>query len=189
MEDQQPPVPQRSRRHVWRLVWPFQRKARSVTRCTIIEKSRYQVAVGDEDRMVDNLQSSSSTIRRVRLAKEWTKTWTVDTERTTVARATAGVDIPFVELRAEAERTLRSEFSITAGERETFEEEVTLQIAAHTKSKIVFSWKEIRQKGVVRIETEYYEAHIPFEIVVGLTFDLQQIDSPSQPTISDGSPS
>lgn len=101
----------------------------------------------------------------------------------------AGLDIHFLSLKTEAERALREEYSITTGERETYEEEVTLEIAPHTRSEILFSWKEIRQQGIIKLTAGSYEARIPFEIVVGLTFDQRQVDISSdrrQPPTSPG---
>jgi hypothetical protein len=186
MEHQHLPVKRGSwRRFFQRLFRPFRRRAQTFIRNTIVEQSRYQVSLGDEVRMVDNSQSSSSTTRKARLTREWTKSWTVDAERTTMTRGSADLGLHIVDLRAMAERTLREAYSFTAEERETFEEEVTLRIAPHTTSRIVFSWQEIRQKGIVRTETDDFEARIPYEIVVGLTFDQQQVDIPSRPAISE----
>jgi hypothetical protein len=179
MEHQYPPARQRWwRRFLRKLATPFRHRPRTPTTSVIIEESRYQVSLGDETRMVNNSQSSSSTTRKVRLTREWTRTWTVDVNRITMTRQSAGLGIHFLDLKAQAERTLREAYSITTGERETFEEEVTLKIAPHTKSEILFSWREIRQKGVVQVVTDGFEARIPYEMVVGLTFDQQQVDIP-----------
>jgi hypothetical protein len=172
------------RRFLGRLIRPFHHKVRALAASTIIEQSRYRVPLGDEARVVNNSQSSSSTIRKVRLAREWTRTWIVDVERTTMAHGSVSLDIHFLDLSAEAGRVLREAYSIRTGERATFEEEVTLRIAPHTRSEILFSWQEIRQRGVVKIETDHFEARIPYEIVVGLTFDQQQIDIPNHPANS-----
>jgi hypothetical protein len=60
--------------------------------------------------------------------------------------------------------------------RETFEEEVTLNVAPRTRCRVIFSWKEIRQKGVVQLASGGFQARIPYEVVAGITFDQQQID-------------
>ena len=133
--------------------------------------------MGDETRTIDNSKSTSPTQRVVRLSREWSRTCTVDVEHATMAHGSAGLGIHLLALKAEAERTVRKTYSASAEERETFEEEVTLNIGAHTRSKIVFSWKEIRQQGVVQLAGEGIEVRIPYEAVVGLTFDQQQIDT------------
>jgi hypothetical protein len=143
----------------------------------IVEGSRYEVSLGDETRTIDNSRSTSPTTRQVRLTREWARTCAVDAEHITTVHGSAGLRIHVLDLKAEAERTLRKNYSTTSEERETFEEVVTLNILEHTRSEIVFSWKEIRQKGTVQVAGEGFEAQVPFEVVVGLTFDQQQIDS------------
>ncbi len=142
----------------------------------VIEGSRYEVAMGDETRTVDNSKSGSSTQRVVRLSREWSRTCAVNVEHATTASGSAGLGIHLLDLKIEAEHTLSKTYSATSEERETFEEEVTLNIGPHTRSEIVFSWKEIRQKGVVQLAGEGVDVRIPYEAVVGLTFDQQQID-------------
>jgi hypothetical protein len=143
----------------------------------VIEGSRHTVPLGDETRVIDNSQSGSPTTRVVRLTREWTRTCSVDAEHITTLHGSAGLGIHMVELKAEAERTLSRSYSSSATERETFEEEVTLNIGEHTRSEVVFSWKEIRQQGDVLITGQGFEARVPYEVVVGLTFDQQQIDT------------
>jgi len=45
--------------------------------------------------------------------------------------------------------------------------------------KLRFFWKEIRQKGDVQISGAAFQAQIPYEVVVGVTFDQQQVDAPN----------
>jgi hypothetical protein len=147
---------------------------------TVIEGSRYEVPLGEETRIIDNSRSSSSTLRVVRLVREWVRTFSVDVTNITTIRGSTGLDIHVVNLKAEAEHALNRRYSNVTEERETFAEEVTLNILEHTKSRIVFSWKEIRQKGIVQARGSNFEMHIPYEIVVGVTFDQQQIDDKDQ---------
>jgi hypothetical protein len=151
--------------------------SRPPTTSTIIEGSRYEVHLGNETRTIDNSKSASSTTRVVRLAREWTRTCAVDTEHITTEHGSAGLGIHVLDLKVEAERTLSRTYSTTTEKRETYSEEVTLNIAEHTKSEIVFYWKEIHQKGIVQVVGVGFEARIPYEVVVGLTFDQQQVDA------------
>ena len=127
---------------------------------------------------MDNSKSGSPTTREVRLTREWTKTFVVDVEHITTVHGSADFSIRVLELKVEAERTLSKAYSTTTTERETFEEKVTVNVAPYTKSEIVFSWKEIRQKGSVQVVGAGFESQIPYEVVVGLTFDQQQTDTP-----------
>jgi hypothetical protein len=143
---------------------------------TIVEGSRYEIPLGDEERVIDNSMSASTTVRVVRLTREWARTCLVDVEHITTVHGSAAAGFSVLDLKAEAEHTLSKTYSTTTEERETFAEEVTLNISAHTKSKILFSWKEIRQKGVVQVMGAGFESRIPYELVAGVTFDQQQID-------------
>lgn len=114
-------------------------KSPAPTASTIIEGSRYEVPLGEETRIIDNSKSSSPTTRVVRLTREWAKTYALDVERNMTVRGSAGLGIHIVlQLKAEAERVLRNTYSVSSEERETFAEEVTLNIAQHTKSEIIF---------------------------------------------------
>lgn len=101
-------------------------------------------------------------------------------ERATTTLGSAGIDLRVVDLKAAAQRTLSTTYSAGARERETFEEEVTLNVAPHTCCRVVFSWKEIRQSGVVQLASGGSQVRIPYEVVVGVTFDQQQIDDQTQ---------
>jgi hypothetical protein len=144
----------------------------------VMEGKRIEVPLGNESRTIDNLDSSSSSIRTVRLTREWARTWAVDMERTTTVRGAAGLGVHLLSLKADAERTLRNTYSITTDEKQTFTEEVTLNIADHKMVKIIFFWKQIRQIGAVQLIGKKFDVRIPYEVVVGLTFDQRQIDIP-----------
>ena len=143
----------------------------------VVEGSRFDVALGDETRTIDNSKSGSATTRVVRLSREWSRTCTVDEQHATTGHGSAGLGLHLLDLKVEAEHTLSKTYSTSSEERETFEEEVTLNIGPGTRSEIVFSWKEIRQKGVIQLTGEGLDVRFPYEAVVGLTFDQQQIDS------------
>jgi len=74
---------------------------------TLIEGSRYEVPLGEETRTIDNSKSSSSTIRVVRLTREWGKTCVLDVEHNMTVRGSAGLGIHVLNLKAEAERLLK----------------------------------------------------------------------------------
>jgi hypothetical protein len=122
------------------------------------------------------LRSSSPTSRLVRLAREWSRTCTFSSERDIKIHGSIGIGFNIFDLKAEAERLVKKNYSTTFEERENFTEEVTLNIAQHTKSEVIFYWKEVRQKGVARFSEGDFEVEIPYEVVVGPTFDQEQID-------------
>lgn len=147
---------------------------------TVAEEARYEVPLGDEAFVIDNSQSAAATTRVVRLTREWTRTSEVDIERATTTQRSVGIAMRVLDLKAAAEHTLNEKYSVTTGERKTFEEEVTLNVAPHTRCRVIFSWKEIRQKGVVLLASGGSQVRIPYEIAVRITFDQQQIDDEAQ---------
>jgi hypothetical protein len=142
----------------------------------VIEGRRYEVPLGDDTRRIDYSQSSSSTTRTMSISRVWTKSYSLDITRHNVIRGSAGLALPVLALEAEAERALRNRYSISVGEREVFEEQVTLNVTGPTRSEITFSWKQIRQQGTVRLSGADFDVDIPFEAVVGVTFDHRQVD-------------
>jgi hypothetical protein len=147
------------------------------TTSTIIEGTRYEVHLGKDTRVIDNSRSISSTIWGQRITRKWTRTYSLDAERHRVIRGAAGFDFHLLTLKAEAERTLKNIYSVTSEEREVFEQQVTLNVAAHTRSEVSFFWKEIRQRGTVRLSGTGFEVELPYEAVVGLAFDQEQVDA------------
>jgi hypothetical protein len=142
----------------------------------VLDGDRYEVNLGrPEARVIDNSGGTSSVVRTFRLSREWTRTLTTDTE--TALKATAGLTIPLVRVKAEIEGALRQHFSHAFQERQSFEDTVVVTVAAHTKTTVLFSWKEIRQTGTVRMSKDGHQLlDVPFESVVGLSFDQKQID-------------
>jgi hypothetical protein len=142
----------------------------------IVEASRRELALGDETRVIDNSRSSSPTVRTMRLTKEWTKSYAVDMESAMTVKGSVALSA-LAALKAEAERTLTKHYSASVEDRRSFEEEVTLTIGAGIRSEIVFSWKEICQTGTVVLRSADTAVEIPFEVVVGVTFDQRQVDA------------
>jgi hypothetical protein len=142
----------------------------------VLDGDRYEVDLGrPETRVIDNSGGTSSVVRTFRLSREWTRTLTTDTEK--ALKATAGLTIPWVKIKAEIEGALNQHFSHSFQERQSFEDTVVVTVAAHTKTTVLFSWKEIRQAGMVLMSRDGRQLlNVPFESVVGLSFDQKQID-------------
>jgi hypothetical protein len=142
----------------------------------VIEVSRSEVPMGEELLHIDNSQSSSHSVRVKRLTKEWTRSYSVEIDKSSTISGGAGLAFHIVELKAQAEQAVSHKYSARADERETYEDEVTITVAARTKSEIVFSWKEIHQNGYVVFGEEEGAPQVPFDIVMGVTFDQRQVD-------------
>jgi hypothetical protein len=143
--------------------------------CQISEGERFEVDVGDpEIRVIDNSSGFSDAVRTFKLCRTWSRTLTTDTER--ALRAIAGLSIPWVQVKAEIDGALTQHLSRSFQEQQSFEDTVVITAAAHTKTTVFFAWKEIRQKGSVRVLVNGVAADVPFEAVIGLSFDQKQVD-------------
>ena len=142
----------------------------------LIKGKYYEVPLGEDTRIIDNSKSSMPTMRVVRLTREWAKTYALGFERAKTNRGSAGIS-HILTLQTEAERTLRDTYSVTSERREIFEEVVTLNIDARTRSEISFFWKEVHQEGTVLLSGPDLEVEIPYDVVVRVTFDQQQVDA------------
>jgi hypothetical protein len=159
-------------------------KSPTLNSSKVIEGTRRQVSLGEDTRIVDNSKSKASARSVVRFTREWTKEYSLEFGQLNTLGGGSKIDLHVLSLKGEIERTLEKAYSFTSGERKESTQEITLHIPGYTKSEITFSWKEIHQEGVVRLEgTDFetgsdYEIDIPYDIVVDLTFDLRQVDAP-----------
>ena len=110
------------------------------------------------------------------MTKEWTRSYSVEIDRSSTISGGGGLAFHVVELKAQAEQAVSHKYSAQADERQTYEDEVTITVAAKTNSEIVFSWKEIHQNGYVVFGEEEGAPQVPFDIVMGVTFDQRQVD-------------
>ena len=115
------------------------------------------------------------------LTREWARTCNLYVERTNTVRGSAGPGIHGLTLKAEAEKTLKTSYSVTSEQRWVSQEKVTLNIPERTRSMITFSWKEGRRKGIVQLTGTDFEVQVPYEVAVALTFDQKQVDTPVDP--------
>ncbi len=145
----------------------------------VVEVSRSEVPIGDEMLHIDNSQSSSPTVRVKRLTKEWTRSYNVEIDKSLSITGGGGLALHLVELKAQAEQAVSHKYSASAEERQNYEDEVTITVAAQTNSRIVFSWKEIHQNGYVVFSEEENAPQVPFDIIMGVTFDQRQVDEGS----------
>jgi hypothetical protein len=136
---------------------------------------RREVTLGEpEVRLIDNAEGLSPIVRTFRVAREWSRSWSVDLERLMEISTTIG--IPFTSIRAEIERTLQRNYSQLSQERQTFEDSVVVTVAPRTLTVVTFTWHEVRQQGVVDIDIGDRNLSVPYDCVVGVTFDQRQVD-------------
>jgi hypothetical protein len=144
----------------------------------VIETEHYETPAGnDEVRTIDNLQGTSEQVRTFGLAREWSKSYSVGSSQSTTFSESAEFSSKLVDIKTQAELRVEQNYNMTSQRRQTFEDTLTVKAAPHTYSEIRIAWKEIRQRGYVdEFDGPVHISRTPFELVVGLTYDPQQID-------------
>ena len=142
----------------------------------IVETDRVEYPLGSDLRRVDNLGSDTQVTRTVKAAKRWRQTCQLQLENANTG--SVGVDLKMADLaslKASAESTLRRQYSLSTEVEQTFEEEVTIVVAARTALTFSMDWKLIVQHGYVRLQALTGQLiHVPFEVHIGVTFDQRQ---------------
>jgi hypothetical protein len=144
----------------------------------IIETERYETPTGnDEVRSLDNLLGTSPQVRAFRLAREWSKSYSVGSTQSITVSQGAEFSSKLADFKTQAERRIEQNYNMTSQQRQTFEDTLTVTAAPHTYSEIRIAWKEVRQRGYIdEFEGPVHISRTPFDLVVGLTYDPRQID-------------
>ncbi|HEX8692513.1 MAG TPA: hypothetical protein VF746_08850 [Longimicrobium sp.] len=145
---------------------------------SFVETDRVEEPLGQEQRIIDNSKSSITLTRRFSLSKEWSQSYVLEYEKAqqngTQLTIGAGDALGF---QATAESNLKQRYSITEEARQVYAEEITLEVPARTRLRVVFDWKRIWQRGVVVVQHGPGQLlQVPFRVVVGVTFDQAQVD-------------
>ena len=143
----------------------------------VLEAERSEEVFGEDRRVIDNIRSSSPITRTITFTKEWTRTYEIQSEKT----QGAGGEVSFglkdtAALKLSAEEKLRAAYSASNQSKETCSEQVTCEVQAHTRLTVVVRWKRLWQHGHVLVQRAGQELRIPFRVVVGVTFDQEQIE-------------
>jgi len=143
---------------------------------TLRETHRTEEAIGDEARTIDN-NSDGTVTRTVTVSKKWSKTYRVGSETTRSAEASLGADMLMLSVRARIEQALKTSYDLETTEENLIAETVTINVPAHTSTRLVLTWKRLWQHGVVRVTgADGPATELPFQVAVGLTFDQSQVD-------------
>ncbi|MBD2358738.1 hypothetical protein H6G41_29785 [Tolypothrix sp. FACHB-123] len=149
---------------------------------SIIETHRSEEILGIDQRIIDNSKSTSKTTRKFTVSKEWSKSYSIQYENTQVngTELNLGVKLPEIEIaniKLTSQETLKSQYSISEGKKETYTEEVQVEVSGYKKLKVFFTWKRIWQHGVIKFRhQDNTEFDVPFQVAVEVTFDQSQID-------------
>ena len=76
-----------------------------------------------------------------------------------------------------AQSVVKDRYSISESSKQTYSEEIVIEIPAYTKLRVFFQWKRIWQLGLIRFQDRNNkEFEIPFRVALGITFDQMQVD-------------
>lgn len=147
-------------------------------KASFIETNRTEESIGEEQRAIDNSHSSISLTRRFTVSKEWFQSYTIEYEKAQSEKQQINFGLAqTVNIQTMAENSIKEYYSLSSGAKQTYTEEITLNVPAKTKLSVVFHWKRIWQQGIltIRIKTgQVFE--LPFQLAIGITFDQTQID-------------
>jgi hypothetical protein len=146
---------------------------------SIIETQRIEEPLGEETREIDNSRSSVSIQRKISVSREWTQTFVVEREGTTKVSGEINLEKAWiVGLKASAEGSVRKKYDLTTEDKQSYSEDLTIDVKGNTKVQVVLKWKQQWQCGVVLMRTQGgAEVRVPFKVCIGPTFDQCQIDS------------
>lgn len=144
----------------------------------VVETHRSEESLGIDQRLIDNSKSSTTISRRFSVSKEWAKTYSIECENSITKGAELNLGLNEISsIKLASDDAVRKQYSIASEERENYEEGIEVEVPAHTKLCISFHWKRIWQHGFIRFRNDdNLEFQVPFQIVVGVTFDQAQID-------------
>ncbi|MBG0567386.1 hypothetical protein [Actinoplanes aureus] len=144
----------------------------------IVETGRVERPVGTDTRKIDNSGSGSDVTRNIKASRRWTQSCGVEME--SLRTRSGGVDFSvadFLSLKGSLETQVRKLYSISTEQEQTFEEEIGVTVPPHTALVVVMEWKRIAQQGRIRLTVPQRGiVELPFEIDLGITFDLRQYE-------------
>jgi hypothetical protein len=144
----------------------------------VVETGQVEEPLGEEVRVIDNLQSGTGVSRSVKASREWSRTLTVGSEHTRTLGAELGAGVGWLKVKGNIESELQRNYSMETSTKYLFEEELSIDAPARTSIRLVLRWKRIWQQGVVRLAN--YDGSItevPYRFVVNVTFDQSQQDT------------
>ncbi|MFE3193915.1 hypothetical protein ACFXHA_33275 [Nocardia sp. NPDC059240] len=140
----------------------------------VIEAQRTEEPMGDETRTIDNRTGAANVVRVVRASREWSHTITFGTDRSRRTNNEFGFGPQWASVKHTIETALRDTYSNSSDFRESHSEEITVNVPAGSCIQLVLHWKRILQRGTVRVQRGRRVVEVPFQTVVGVTFDQVQ---------------
>lgn len=148
----------------------------------IIETERIEEQLGTERRLVDNSSSKVEVERSFTVAKEWTKSSSIEYEKIRTSSNSSAVSIEVgvsIALKNTSEMSLKKKYGVLETETRRYDEHISVKIPPATKLQILLNWKRIWQCGIVKLLDDQDNTYsIPFKVAIGVTFDQSQTDEP-----------
>ncbi|NWF58397.1 MAG: hypothetical protein HXY43_03555 [Fischerella sp.] len=153
-----------------------------ISSLTILETERVEEFLGSEQRLVDNSNSATKLTRKFTISKEWSQSYMIEYEKTTTRGGESGLGLQLFNLnlgnlKLTAQNNLKEKYSISESSKQTYGEEIVIEIPPYTKLRIFFQWKRLWQHGLIKFKDRSgTEFEVPFRVVIGVTFDQMQVD-------------
>jgi len=140
------------------------------------ETDRWEESLGSDLRLIDNSKGSGSVTRKLTVNKEWSKNYAVEFEKAVKVQGEMNFDIvKIISLKTTIEGNLKKKYSISENTKYAYTDEVSVEIKPSTKVSYRFKWKRVWQNGLIKCldQSGQAVAFIPFQVVVGVTFDIE----------------
>jgi TM2 domain-containing membrane protein YozV len=167
----------------WEFFWMENQEKNEWSISKVLTTDRAEEFIGEEYRLIDNSGSSGNLKRTITVSKEWSQSYTVGYENAQSSTMTAGIgDIKMGKLfnasiKTVTENIVKSNYSLSAEKKQEYREDITIEVPGYKKTRVSFRWKHILQHGIVSLSDHYgEEIHVPFQVVIGITFDQTQVD-------------
>lgn len=147
----------------------------------LVETGRSEEGWFDDERVLDNLGSSSTAHQTISVSEQWRQTIQLDRERARTSGGGGSLDIGGIaSIEAKAEQTLRETYSLTEDRQRSFTAELTIEVPPRTLRHLVLRYRHIFQDGVARLpQSDGSTVEIPFRVALNVTLDWSQRDEAS----------
>jgi hypothetical protein len=151
----------------------------SKRRIELVETQRIEQPLGEDRKVIDNLNSSAPIHRKITMSKEWSQTITIEDEAVASLKGEAGGKVwGIVDIKVEAEARIREKYSTSTETKKRYSDEVAIDVRAKTKLEVIFAWKQVWQCGIIRVHAaDGSTVELPYRLCLEPTFDQRQVET------------
>lgn len=143
----------------------------------VVETERFEEPIGNDERVIDASKTSAAVARNLTFTKEWSRSLTIESEKTNTHSVAAGLGFDSISIRSTAEAAVRNRYEVSTTDHEAHTEEMSINVPAGTRQRIILHWKRVWQRGIVQlVDKSGRQLDVPFNIAVDVTFDQEVID-------------